>query len=114
MKRIVSLCLTLVMVFSLPTMAFATSSLSRNINDDAVVFLDILTSFQSYDPHSMCASYKENQYVHKNKGVFVTIEKSVLMYDMELCRKQTTLAHPLAGLPIKLRCGRMARHDRKS
>lgn len=41
MKRIVSLCLTLVMVFSLPTMAFATSSLSRNINDDAVVFLDM-------------------------------------------------------------------------
>ena len=32
----------------------------------------------------MCASYKKNQYVHKNKGVFVTIEKSVLMYDMEL------------------------------
>ena len=46
MKRIVSLCLTLVMVFSLPTMAFATSSSVRNINDDAVVFLDILTSFQ--------------------------------------------------------------------
>ena len=71
------------MVFSLPTMAFATSSSVRNINDDAVVFLDILTSFQSYDPHSMCASYKENQYVHKNKGAFVTIEKSVLMYDMD-------------------------------
>lgn len=84
MKRIVSLCLTLVMVFSLPTMAFATSSSVKNINDDAVVFLDILTSFQSYDPHSMCASYKENQYVHKNKGAFVTLEKSVLMYDMEL------------------------------
>ena len=32
----------------------------------------------------MYASYKENQYVHKNKGAFVTIEKSVLMYDMEL------------------------------
>ena len=50
----------------------------------ATFALAILTSFQSYDPHSMCASYKENQYVHKNKGVFVTIEKSVLMYDMEL------------------------------
>lgn len=44
----------------------------------------ILTSFQDYDPHSQCASYKENQYVHKTKGSFVTIEKSVLMYDMEL------------------------------
>ena len=50
----------------------------------ATFALAILTSFQSYDPHSMCASYKENQYVHKNKGAFVTIEKSVLMYDMEL------------------------------
>lgn len=44
----------------------------------------ILTSFQEYDPHSEYASYKENQYVHKTKGSFVTIEKSVLMYDMEL------------------------------
>lgn len=26
----------------------------------------------------------EATYVHKNKGAFVTIEKSVLMYDMEL------------------------------
>ena len=50
----------------------------------ATFALAILTSFQSYDPHSMCASYKKNQYVHKNKGAFVTIEKSVLMYDMEL------------------------------
>lgn len=50
----------------------------------ATFALAILTSFQSYDPHSMCASYKENQYVHKNKGAFVTLEKSVLMYDMEL------------------------------
>lgn len=46
--------------------------------------LAILTSFQDYNPHSQCASYKENQYVHKTKGSFVTIEKSVLMYDMEL------------------------------
>ena len=44
----------------------------------------ILTSFQEYDPHSTCASYKENQYVHKTKGSFVTVEKSVFMYDMEL------------------------------
>ena len=50
----------------------------------ATFALAILTSFQSYDPHSMCASYKETQYVHKNKGAFVTLEKSVLMYDMEL------------------------------
>ena len=46
--------------------------------------LAILTSFQDYDPHSTCASYKENQYVHRTKGSYVTIEKSVLMYDMDL------------------------------
>lgn len=43
----------------------------------------ILLSMQSYDPHSMCVSYEEDQYVHKTKGSFVTLEKSVLMYDME-------------------------------
>lgn len=43
----------------------------------------ILSGLQRYDPHSMCVSYQEDQYVHKTKGSFVTVEKSVLMYDME-------------------------------
>ena len=44
----------------------------------------LLTTFKEYDPHSSYASYKEKQYVHKTKGSFVTLEKSVYMYDMKL------------------------------
>ena len=47
----------------------------------------ILSSFQEYDPHSMCASYKETQYLHETKGLFVTIDKSAIMYDMDLWPK---------------------------
>lgn len=64
--------------------AVITSFINPLLGASTGVISTILSAFREYDPHSMCASYKEDQYIHGTKGAFVTVEKSVLMYDIEL------------------------------